>query len=119
MSEFIITDAAKQHLQGLLAKDPLKKAFRVSIKPSGCSGYGYALEAVEAAQEGDLNVESDGLTVYLDTNPQFSGFLRGLTIDLIVKDLNQKQLVFRNSKEGSRCGCGKSFSMNKDAAANP
>lgn len=105
-----ITDAAKQHLMTLIAKDPTAKAFRISIKATGCSGFKYASSIVAAPEPTDEVLSFDNLMVCLDST--ILPYIRGTTLDLVSRGLGQKQLEFHNPNVKSHCGCGKSFSVN-------
>lgn len=80
---------------------------RVAVVGGGCSGYSYALDFAEAADEEDLSLDFDGLSVFLD--PHSASMLSGTEIDY-VETLAKKGFVFNNPNAKRTCGCGSSFS---------
>lgn len=105
------TDAAIRYIKDMLAQSQ-GRAFRISVKKTGCSGYSYAPSIVNEETEGDVHLQvRNNLDIYLD--PQCTSLLKGLTVDFIEEKkegtLKQKKLVFINPNEKSRCGCGESF----------
>lgn len=106
----IVTDSAAIYLAKTLAAKP-GMIFRLTIKKTGCSGYSYLPEVVDAARVSDIEMSvSPELTIYLDQT--WLHLLEGITIDYVEEEkmgLKQKRLLFINPKESSRCGCGESF----------
>jgi iron-sulfur cluster assembly accessory protein len=104
------TDSASAYIKKILVK---KKSIglRLSVKKTGCSGYSYAPTIVEQPIATDLIIEmSDGLTIFVDE--KWLDLLQGLHVDYSEEDksgLKQKRLIFTNTKETGRCGCGESF----------
>lgn len=80
---------------------------RVAVVGGGCSGYSYALDFAEAADEEDLALDFDGLSVFMD--PHSASMLAGTEIDY-VETLAKKGFVFNNPNAKRTCGCGSSFS---------
>jgi iron-sulfur cluster assembly protein len=80
---------------------------RVAVVGGGCSGYSYALDFADAADEEDLTLHFDGLPVYMDAHS--AQLLEGTEIDY-VETLAKKGFVFNNPKATRTCGCGSSFS---------
>lgn len=107
-----LTAKAADHIREVVRRHDGDKYFRISIKPSGCSGYMYQPEIVDAANADDLKIESQGLSIFID--PKAIPVLRGTTLDLIDKGLGQHQLQFHNPNAVSECGCGESFSLKED-----
>ena len=84
--------------------------FRLAVKQTGCSGYMYQPEIVDAAQEGDLEVfNDDGLIVFLD--PAALPIVKGTYIDFVSKEFGMDQLEYDNPNADSLCGCGESFNL--------
>ena len=86
-------------------------ALRLGVKESGCSGYMYELDFLEAesTDRADLRQElGDGVAVYVaaDQLP----IVRGTEIDYVVNGLNAT-VKFRNPNAEAECGCGESFSI--------
>ena len=80
---------------------------RVSVVGGGCSGYQYSLDFEKEARMGDLTLEFDGVSVFVD--PISAGYLKGTTIDY-VSGLNGTGFKFDNPNAKRTCGCGSSFS---------
>lgn len=106
-----LTPAAIKHMAAEVAKKDGATAVRISVKPSGCSGYMYDMELVDAPQTDDIAIQaSTELTVFLaqDSLP----ILQGTELDYVKQGLNSI-LQFRNPNATSECGCGESFSVTK------
>lgn len=110
------TDEAAKHIKNMLEKTPNGLGFRLSIKKTGCSGYSYVPEIIETARDNDIHfLAQDNLPVYVD--PKAKDLLENITVDFVVdqlQGLKQKRLVFVNPQESGRCGCGESFTIDKD-----
>lgn len=105
-----VTEAARKYIKNKLAQSS-GAGLRISIKKTGCSGYSYVPAIVDSIHESDTVIEvTDGVTVFLDTT--WLHLLDGISIDYVEEEksgLKQKRLIFNNSKEAGRCGCGESF----------
>lgn len=109
-----ITDAAVSHLQKMV-KQRHAKYFRLSVKKSGCNGYRYHPEIMQAANEGDIHLQMpQGLLVAID--PTCVPIVEGMTVDYVSKGVGQSQLQFVNPNVQSECGCGESFSIKGEQA---
>ncbi len=103
----ILTPAAVNRLKEIISKaEDNVIALRVSVNKKGCNGFGYQLDYVEDANEKDIKIEQDGVTVYLD--PAASLYLYGSTMDYVTEKL-RSAFEFINPNEKGRCGCGESF----------
>jgi iron-sulfur cluster assembly protein len=81
--------------------------FAVRVAPSGCSGFGYDLNLVKEAKEGDIVWEQDGIK--LTTDALSERYLAGTEVDF-VSGLQGEGFKFSNPNAKSSCGCGQSFS---------
>lgn len=109
----IISARARDYIQKIIAKEQ-GKGFRLSIKKTGCSGYSYAPSVVQKINPRDVVEIQDNVTLYIDF--AWLHVLEDLIIDYVEEDksgLKQKKLVFQNTKESSRCGCGESFHIER------
>ncbi|MGQ9427089.1 HesB/IscA family protein [Gilvimarinus sp. F26214L] len=104
-----ISEAALRHFESKLAADGRYKLLRLSTAPSGCSGYSYVLDMVDAPAEGDELVEASE-QVKLAIDPKAVDILRGTEIDLVVEGVN-RVVKFKNPNVVAECGCGESFSV--------
>lgn len=108
-----ITEPAIKHLEKWLKNQASGNAICVGTKKTGCSGFAYDIQAVDAAQPGELiSIGTfENLSVFID--PKSVAMLNGLEIDFQQADLGLKKLTFKNPNETARCGCGESFSVDK------
>lgn len=103
-----VTPAAIAHFQRQLHKSG-KPGVRISLKESGCTGFMYVIEEVDAPEDGDITKTLEGdVTLYID--PRNIAALRGTEIDFAQQGLNQN-LVMNNPNVKDACGCGESFSI--------
>ncbi len=112
MNSVTLTQAAQDYLKKIIAKEE-GVGFRLSIKKTGCSGYSYQPSVIKTAQPNDYHEQLDnGVDFYLDS--AWLTVLSDVVIDYCEEDKNglkQKRLVFTNSQEANRCGCGESFQI--------
>ena len=108
----IFTDSAAAKVAALIQEEenPNLK-LRVFIAGGGCSGFQYGFTFDEVLQDGDTEVENQGVTLLVD--PMSVQYLMGAEIDY--KDgLEGAQFVIRNPNAATTCGCGSSFSVWSD-----
>ncbi len=102
------TDAAALKVKSLIEEeqnDNLK--LRVFVTGGGCSGFQYGFTFDEATNEGDTEVENQGVKLLID--PMSFQYLVGAEIDY-TEGLEGSQFVIRNPNATTTCGCGSSFS---------
>jgi len=102
------TDAAANKVKGLIEEeknDSLK--LRVFVSGGGCSGFQYGFTFDEVINDGDTEVEKNGVTLLID--PMSFQYLVGADIDY-TEGLEGSQFVIRNPNAKTTCGCGSSFS---------
>lgn len=110
-----ITPAAARHFSQQLDRSG-GKAVRISLKESGCSGFMYAIDEIDAPADGDISMVLDnGVSIYFD--PADALALRGSEIDYTTEGLNQT-LKINNPNVTDACGCGASFSIDLDKVAD-
>ncbi len=108
-----LTEAAANHVKTFLSEQGSSAAgLRVGVKPTGCSGYQYVLEAADKVTEQDATFESRGVTVVVDERSL--AYLAGCQLDFVRKGLNSG-FQFSNPNVQETCGCGESFSVNDEA----
>ena len=110
-----LTDRAADHVRDYLAKHDSGIGLRVGVKPTGCSGYQYVIEAVTNISDHDHVFESHG--VKLVTDEQSLRYLAGTELDYVREGL-KAGLKFNNPNVQETCGCGESFSINQAAENN-
>lgn len=105
-----VSEPAVKHLTEKLAEKSQAKGVRISVKPSGCSGYMYVLDYVDAPESDDTLIEVNAaLTLYVDTGSL--SLLNGTEIDFVKQGLNAA-IQFKNPNVTGECGCGESFTVN-------
>lgn len=108
-SELVFTDSAANKVKQLIeaeGNDSLK--LRVFITGGGCSGFQYGFTFDESINDGDTEVEKNGVTLLVD--PMSFQYLVGAEIDF-TEGLEGAQFVIRNPNATTTCGCGSSFSV--------
>ena len=105
----IFTDSAAAKVAELIAEEgnsDLK--LRVFVQGGGCSGFSYGFTFDEIANEDDMTMTKNGVSLLIDTMSY--QYLVGAEIDY-KDDLGGAQFVIKNNPGAtSTCGCGSSFS---------
>lgn len=105
----VFTDAAAQKVGELIREeDNPDLMLRVFVSGGGCSGFQYGFTFDEKMEEGDTQVENQGVTLLVD--PMSVQYLMGAEIDY-KEDLEGAQFIIRNPNAQTTCGCGSSFSV--------
>ena len=107
-----LTERAANHVRNYLAKQGSSTALRISVKPTGCSGYQYVVEAAEKITDNDQSFESNGVKVVIDS--ESLRFLNGTELDYVREGLNEG-FRFNNPNVQDTCGCGESFTVGEQA----
>jgi iron-sulfur cluster assembly accessory protein len=109
-SLIVLTESAATKIRTLMAEEPDGEAsvLRVAVQGGGCSGFEYALGFDSAAQDGDLELESQGVTVVVD--PFSAPYLRGAEIDFL-ETIQEAGFKISNPNATAACGCGHSFQV--------
>lgn len=105
----IFTSAAARKVRELIEEEgnaALK--LRVFVSGGGCSGFQYGFTFDENIEEGDTQVENEGVILLVD--PMSYQYLAGAEIDY-TEGLEGAQFVIRNPNATTTCGCGSSFSV--------
>ena len=108
-----LTESAARRVQQQLEARGRGLGLRVGVKASGCSGYAYLLDYADQPEPDEVVFESHGARVFVarDTLPM----LDGLVVDFRKEGLNEV-FKFENPNAEALCGCGESFSVQKNAA---
>ncbi len=108
-SSVVFTDAAAHKVSELIAEeDNPNLMLRVFISGGGCSGFQYGFTFDEDIEQGDSQVENQGVTLLID--PMSVQYLMGAEIDY-KEDLQGAQFIIRNPNAQTTCGCGQSFTV--------
>lgn len=103
-----VTQAAAEHFRTSLAGAG-KQGVRISVQESGCTGFKYVMEEVDAGEGTDAQMDlENGVRIFVDAAAL--EFLRGTELDLSREGIN-RVLKFNNPNVVAECGCGESFSV--------
>ena len=110
-----LTERAASKITELMAEEPEGEAavLRVAVQGGGCSGFEYALGFDRGPQDGDNQVEMNGVRVVID--PLSAPYLAGSEIDY-VDALMGAGFAINNPNVTAACGCGSSFQAKDDVA---
>jgi len=111
-----ITASARAHIRAQVAQQQAK-FLRLGVKESGCNGYMYTLDFLTAMEPTDVQVEIDE-HINICIRRDDLALVDGTQMDLVTKGLNSN-LVFKNSRAQSYCGCGESFALGDTAVVEP
>jgi iron-sulfur cluster assembly protein len=103
-----LTDRAANHIKSYLASTGEGIGFRLGVKPTGCSGYQYVVEAAKDIGDHDTAFESNGVKIVVDE--QSLKYLNGTELDYVREGLNEG-FKFNNPNVQQTCGCGESFTI--------
>ncbi|HEY6835307.1 MAG TPA: iron-sulfur cluster assembly accessory protein [Gaiellaceae bacterium] len=110
-----LTRGAAAKIRDLMAEEPEGEAavLRIAVQGGGCSGFQYALGFDRGSQEGDHELESNGVPVVVD--PFSAPYLAGTEIDWV--EGLQAGFAINNPNVSASCGCGHSFQVEEEGAA--
>jgi iron-sulfur cluster assembly accessory protein len=110
-----VTDNAAQKIRELMASEPEGEigVLRIAVQGGGCSGFQYALGFDRGPQDGDNEIESNGVRVVID--PFSAPYLTGSEIDF-VDALMGAGFAINNPNVQAACGCGSSFQAKEGVA---
>ncbi|RJL26341.1 Fe-S cluster assembly scaffold SufA [Pectobacterium polaris] len=103
-----LTDSAVKQIKNLMKQDDAVQGLRLGVKQSGCAGFGYVLDLVQAFETDDLVFERDGAKLYVPLKAM--PFIDGTELDFVREGLNQI-FKFNNPRAQHACGCGESFGI--------
>ncbi|MFM2482137.1 iron-sulfur cluster insertion protein ErpA [Celerinatantimonas sp. YJH-8] len=103
------SEAAAARVKTLITEEenPALK-LRVYVTGGGCSGFSYGFTFDEKVNEGDTEVERDGVSMVVDS--MSLQFLVGGTVDY-TEGLQGSRFLVNNPNAKTTCGCGSSFSV--------
>lgn len=105
-----LTPAASARMRDFLAKNPAAPGVRFGIKRTGCSGFGYTVGLASEVTDADKVFDLDGVKVVVDAKAL--PFVEGTRIDYAREGMNDT-FVFHNPNATGECGCGESFTVEK------
>ena len=101
-------NAAKKVHDLIKSREQTTGGLRVGVRGGGCSGFSYFLEFAESSTDGDRELESHGVTLFVDRKSYL--YLMGTQVDY-VDALHEAGFKFTNPNAKRTCGCGESFSV--------
>lgn len=105
----VFTDNAAAKVKVLIEEEKKPELMlRVYVTGGGCSGFQYGFTFDEKVNEGDTQIERDGVKLLVD--PMSYQYLVGAEIDY-KEDLEGARFVINNPNATTTCGCGSSFSV--------
>ena len=109
VAAIVFTDAAALKVSELIKEEENPDLMlRVFISGGGCSGFQYGFTFDEKVEDGDSQVENQGVKLLVD--PMSAQYLMGAEIDY-QEDLQGAQFIIRNPNAQTTCGCGQSFTV--------
>ena len=106
----VLTTSAQAYFARHLNDD---QWIRLSVKPSGCSGYEYDL-TISTELEQDVVYEQHGLVKVGIPKPSLT-MLLGTEVDYTLMTAGQSKITYRNPQAQDYCGCGVSFSLKEES----
>ena len=108
-----VTGTAAAHIRDQVARCG-RRHLRLGVKESGCNGFMYVLDYIDAPAADDLAFPVDsGVSVYVSEKDL--PMVQGTEVDLVIEGLNSS-LRFKNPNASAHCGCGESFSIDGSGA---
>lgn len=104
-----VTQKAADRIKKFIDMDASAIGFKVNIKKTGCSGWGYEVELPKVLEANDIVYEEKG--VKLIATKETLEVISGTTIDFEQQGINHV-FVYKNPKATGECGCGESFTTN-------
>jgi iron-sulfur cluster assembly accessory protein len=108
MPTMTLSPSAAARVAAIAAKQGKPAILRLAVEGGGCSGFQYRFEMADAADSGDLVVETDGVALLVD--PVSLDLVAGSTVDF-VESLGGSAFQVTNPNAASGCGCGSSFAI--------
>ncbi len=106
--EISFSPAAAARVAVIAQKLGKPAVLRLSVEGGGCSGFQYKFGLADAAEPGDVVVETDGVKLVVDDIS--IDLVRGSEVDF-VDNLGGQAFKVENPNAASGCGCGTSFSV--------
>ncbi len=103
-----ISPSAAARVAAIAEKQGKPAILRLSVEGGGCSGFQYRFGLAETAEDDDLIVERDGVTLVVD--PVSLDLVAGSVVDY-VESLGGAAFRVENPNASAGCGCGSSFAV--------
>jgi iron-sulfur cluster assembly protein len=108
----LLTAAARTRIAQFTALDQATLGLRFGVKKVGCSGWQYIVDMAKEINSDDSVFDLDGIRVVIDQNSL--PIVSGTEIDFKREGLNAN-FAFNNPNMTAACGCGESFSVEREA----
>jgi len=107
-----LTEAAANRAKSLIDRSEGEVlGLKVGVKTGGCSGLMYEIDYAKSQSPLDQVVEDRGVKIFID--PTAMMYLVGSEMDYLA-DKFQGGFVFNNPNAAAQCGCGESFTIDRD-----
>lgn len=103
-----VTEAAARQIRKTIDKRGSGIGLRLAVRAAGCSGLSYAMDVADEVGVSDVEFESNGVRVLVDTKSL--GYIDGIELDFVREGLNEG-FRFHNPNAKGTCGCGESFAV--------
>lgn len=103
-----VTEPALAHLRRQIESSG-RAYLRLGVKESGCNGYMYTLDYIDAPAETDRPYDV-GASITLYVREDDIALVEGTEVDYVTEGLNAS-LKFKNPHASTYCGCGESFAV--------
>lgn len=108
-----LTESAARHIRNQLGKRGRGLGLRLGVKRVGCSGLAYTMDYADQIGGNDVVFESHDAKVVVDR--EALRYLDGTQVDFRREGLAES-FKFDNPNVSATCGCGESFSVDKNAS---
>ena len=103
-----LSENAAKHVSSYLTKRGKGIGLRLGVRTSGCSGVAYRIEFADMLESDDVQFESHGVKVLVDSKSL--PYLDGTELDYAREGLKEG-FKFKNPNVKDACGCGESFNV--------
>jgi iron-sulfur cluster assembly protein len=104
----LVTAAAGQKVNSLIARERQGEFLRIAISGGGCNGLSYKMKFVPEPKRGDILVRTGGVRVLVDSKSAL--YLKGTHLDYS-NAMVAGGFKFSNPNAKASCSCGESFSV--------
>jgi iron-sulfur cluster assembly protein len=109
-----LTESAAVHIRKQLEKRGRGVGLRLGVKRVGCSGLAYTMDYADQVGEDDVVFEAHAAKVVIGRDAL--AYLDGTSVDFRREGLSES-FKFDNPNVSATCGCGESFSVDKNASS--
>ena len=108
-----LSESAAVHIRKQLEKRGRGIGLRLGVKRVGCSGLAYTMDYADQVGADDVVFESHATKVVIGRDAL--AYLEGTRVDFRKEGLSES-FKFENPNVSATCGCGESFSVDKNAS---